>query len=99
MKQKITPTISVEPNLDEANLNKPSIDNHIETRCQAHNAAHNKSSLLVGLALKREALSVHDVPVQHVVLGIGQGIDGLLNEGNGLEVTGRVQQHTCILKL
>jgi len=59
---------------------------------------HSKTNLLlVGLALKRKALGVHDVPVEHVVLGIGQGVYGLLDERNGLEVTGRVQQHTCVV--
>jgi len=59
---------------------------------------HSKTNLLlVGLALKRKALGVHDVPVEYVVLGIGQSVDGLLDKRNGLEVTGRVQKHTCVV--
>ena len=53
------------------------------------------NSLVVGLALEGEALRVHDVPVQHVVLGVGERVDGLLQEAHGLEVTGRIQQHAC----
>src|SRR6202012_818286 len=42
------------------------------------------------------ALVVGEVPVEDVVLGVGQGVDDAADDGEGLVVAGGVHQHPAV---